>query len=72
MKKLLIISFDLIRQGESNTSLSIGSILSFIKQDEQYGDKFIAEHLSINMLSGQHPISKEYLYSKLAVYDFQK
>jgi radical SAM superfamily enzyme YgiQ (UPF0313 family) len=50
MKKLLIVSFDLIRQGESATSLSIGSLLTSLYQSDDYGQKFTVEHFSINLL----------------------
>lgn len=50
MKKLLIMSFDLIRQGESPTSLSIGSLISTLKGTEYYGHKFGVDHISINLL----------------------
>ncbi len=49
MKRLLIISFDLIREGESNKSLAISSLLAFLKTDSRYGKDFIAEHVSLNM-----------------------
>lgn len=50
MKKLLIVSFDLIREGESTISLSIGSLLSTLHQSEYYGHKFSVDHFSINLL----------------------
>lgn len=49
MKKLLIISFDLIREGESEKSLAISSILSYLKKDKRYGEDFFVYHLPINM-----------------------
>jgi len=49
MKKLLIISFDLIRDGEPSVSLSIASILSYLKSRKTYGLEFIVEHYSFNM-----------------------
>ncbi len=51
MKKILIISFDLIRPGESSTSLSIGSLLAALKQSEYYDNKFLVEHKSVNLLN---------------------
>jgi RNA-directed DNA polymerase len=50
MKRVLIISFDLIRPGEINTTLSIGTILSYLQNQEGYGSEFDAEHIPINML----------------------
>ncbi len=51
MKRLLIISFDLIRRGEINKSLAISSLLAFLKTDSRYGKDFIVEHVSLNMYS---------------------
>ncbi|MEZ4828272.1 MAG: B12-binding domain-containing radical SAM protein [Bacteroidia bacterium] len=48
MKHTLIISFDLIRQGELNQSFAIGSLLAFAKQDKTYGEDFIIHNISIN------------------------
>jgi len=49
LKKLLIISFDLFRKGESKKSLAISSLLSYLKNDRRYGIDFFAYHLPINM-----------------------
>jgi len=51
MKNLLIISFDLIRTGEPNTSLSIASLLSYLKQNEKYGYEFTVSHMSFNLVT---------------------
>ncbi|WP_143337113.1 B12-binding domain-containing radical SAM protein [Dokdonia pacifica] len=49
MKRLLIISFDLIREGESEKSLAISSLVGFLKADDRYGKDFVVNHISINM-----------------------
>lgn len=49
IKKLLIISFDFIREGENEKSLAIASILSYLKNDKRYGEDFLVYHLPINM-----------------------
>ncbi len=70
MKKLLIISFDLIREGESVKSLAISSILSYLKNDIRYGNEFIAEHLPINMFSLNNATKVEDLHDRLSDFDF--
>lgn len=49
MKKCLIVSFDLIRKGEVKESLSIASIMSYLKSDNRYRVWFEVEHISFNM-----------------------
>jgi len=49
MKHILLISFDLIREGEPSTTLSIGYLISFLKNDKRYGNEFIANHVSFNI-----------------------
>ncbi|MEZ4951932.1 MAG: hypothetical protein R2784_21435 [Saprospiraceae bacterium] len=48
MKHTLIISFDLIRQGELNQSYRDWLLLAFAKQDKTYGEDFIIHNISIN------------------------
>ncbi len=72
MKNLLIISFDLTRKGESRMPLAIGSMLSFIKKDKNYGTQFQIKHLSINMLQSPQKIQIEDFEYQLLVYDFSK
>jgi radical SAM superfamily enzyme YgiQ (UPF0313 family) len=50
MKKLLIISFDIVRDGECQ-SYAIGSLLSKLNTSEKYGIDFIVEWYSFNLLS---------------------
>lgn len=71
MKRLLIISFDLIREGESQTSLAIGSIISYLKNDRRYGSEFELNHLSINMFEFSKDNYVQDLYSELVIYDYQ-
>ncbi|MEL6625138.1 MAG: B12-binding domain-containing radical SAM protein [Bacteroidota bacterium] len=51
MKKLLILSFDLIRPGESAMPLAMGSILSYLKMDAGHNVTFTVDHHSVNMLA---------------------
>jgi len=48
MKKVLFISFDLIRDGEPGISLSAASLIAYLKNAETYGDVFSLEHQTIN------------------------
>ncbi|ARV14254.1 B12-binding domain-containing radical SAM protein [Polaribacter sp. SA4-12] len=72
MKNLLIISFDFIREGESETSLAIGSILSYIKNDIDYGIKFKASHLPINVLEFNENFEVSDLNKYLSNYNFNE
>ena len=72
MKKILIISFDLIRKGESKTSLAIGSINSYLKSDERYGIEFELENLSLNMFNLSKNSKVKDFHEELSVYDFKE
>ena len=72
MKKLLIISFDLIRKGESKTSLAIGSINSYLKSDERYGVEFELENLSLNMFNLSKNSKVKDFHEILLAYDFKE
>jgi radical SAM superfamily enzyme YgiQ (UPF0313 family) len=50
MRKTLLISFDLLREGEPATALSIASLLAHLKSNPAYGDEFVVEHVAINLL----------------------
>ena len=50
MKNVLLISFDLIREGEPEKSLSTASLLAFLKNDERYGSEFFVHLMPINLL----------------------
>ncbi|HRH02316.1 MAG TPA: radical SAM protein [Bacteroidia bacterium] len=50
MKKALIVSYNIIRKGEGPTPLSIASIIAYLKNDAEYGDKFEVDHASFNLL----------------------
>lgn len=49
-KNVLVVSFDLIRSGEANQSLSIATLMAYAKADHRYGNEFSITHYSINML----------------------
>ncbi|MEM6722034.1 MAG: radical SAM protein [Bacteroidota bacterium] len=70
MKKLLIISFDLIREGENEKSLAISSILSFLKKDKRYGEDFLVYHLPINMFKFDKNIAVNDLKPYLEIFNF--
>lgn len=72
MKKILIISFDLIREGESKTSLAIGSINSYLKSDKRYGIEFELANLSLNMFNLSKNSKVKDFREKLSAYNFQK
>jgi radical SAM superfamily enzyme YgiQ (UPF0313 family) len=59
LKKLLIISFDLIREGECQKSYSISSLLSYLKQDPRYNRDFQVDHISYNLFDESINISNE-------------
>lgn len=71
MKKLLIISFDLIRAGESKKSLAIASIMSYLKNDKRYGIDFLVEHFSINMFEIIKKTDRNDFFSGLFTYNFE-
>jgi len=63
IKHALIISFDLLGEGENNISLSVASLLAHLKNDDRYGKDFIVNHLSFNMW--RHENIEEALYKKI-------
>ena len=48
MRKALIVSFDIIREGEPETPLAIASLLASLKSTPEYGDAFTVENVSVN------------------------
>lgn len=48
MRKVVIVSFDLIRSGESEVSLSVGSLLASLRRD--LGGEFELHHIGVNLL----------------------
>ncbi len=54
MKQILLLSFDLVSEGEPNISLSIASLLAYLKQDKRYGNEFMVSHIGFNMLDFPH------------------
>lgn len=49
MRKLCLITFDIIREGEPETAYSIASILSFLKSKSEYGKDYLVDHFSFNL-----------------------
>lgn len=67
MTRTLLISFDLVRTGELGTSLSVASILAHQKSKEEWCDRMVVDHLSINMIEhGGHATAAEFA-ERLAV-----
>ncbi|MUH96582.1 radical SAM protein [Aliivibrio fischeri] len=48
-KKCLLVTFDFTQRGKSATSFAAGVLMSACKHNKHYGDKFTANHLSIEM-----------------------
>ncbi len=72
MKTALIISFDLIREGELPKSLAVASLLAYLKQDTRYGTEFIAESKSINMWHYRNNITNEFLWDLVEDLDLHR
>lgn len=71
MKKCIIVSFDLIREGEVEQSLSTASIISFLRRKEGYNSAFQIEHISLNMLT--MPLNSiAYFEDRFRLVDFAK
>ena len=59
-KRVLLISFDLIRDNEPAKSLSSATILANLKYDKLLTRKYSFEHQSINMLAYNSKINKNH------------
>lgn len=64
MNKLLLISFDLVKDGECD-SFAIGSLLSSLKSDKHYGENFEVQWHPFNLHSIEHFNLKYCLNSSL-------
>jgi hypothetical protein len=71
MKNILIISFDLVREGEVKTSLAVASLLAYLKNDKRYGNDFIVDHLSFNMVELKNTITNEYIEQYLSTFQLE-
>jgi hypothetical protein len=71
MKQFLIISFDLIRPGEIEKSLAIGSLLSFLKQDPALRNRIEFHHVSINSFNYGAGIFPDTFDSSLLMFDLE-
>jgi len=69
-KNVLIISFDLIREGEAEVSFAIASLLAYLKKDIRFGSDFTTHHLSFNMLELKNNITEIYFENYLSKYNF--
>ena len=65
MKNVLVVSFDLIRPGEVETSLAVASLLAYLKSREGYGDEFIVHHVSFNMFGPENQVTEAALEKDL-------
>ncbi|GMT45805.1 MAG: hypothetical protein IEMM0006_1637 [bacterium] len=61
LRNLLIISFDLINEGEPEISFSIASILASLKSDYSYKKDFDFHHISFNLLANEDINADSYL-----------
>jgi hypothetical protein len=70
MKNLLIVTFDLLRAGETAPSLAAASILSYLRSQPEYGTEFLADFRSINLLGRQALSNDELFEASLRHVDF--
>lgn len=49
MKKLALVTFDIVREKEPEVAFSVASILSYLKGQKEYGDAYDVHHISINL-----------------------
>lgn len=61
MKKVLIISFDLIRTGEVEKALAIASLMAYLKADMRYGNEFDVWHKTFNMWDLKNTVTDTFL-----------
>lgn len=66
MKKAIIISFDLIREGELPVSYAVGSILAYAKSQTGFGDAFHLEEVKVNGFAIENTFSESYFKKILA------
>ena len=71
MKKTLIISFDLIREGEVEKSLAIASLMSYLKADKRFGQDFEITHKCFNMWILRNKATSDYLETELNKYNIE-
>jgi radical SAM superfamily enzyme YgiQ (UPF0313 family) len=71
-KRVLLISFDLIRDNEPAKSLSSATILANLKYDKLLTRKYSFEHQSINMLAYNSKINKNHFKGFLGNIDLTK
>ncbi len=71
MKRLLIISFDLLRENDNDKSYAIGSILSYLKNDNRYKNKFDVLHLSVNMFKIDNRFNFNHIKQNLITFDLK-
>lgn len=72
MKEVVIISFDLIRQGEINRTYAISSLMAFAKQDPAYGEEFVVRNVCINAFGFPTQFDSKRFQSHIADIDFSK
>jgi len=70
MRNLLVITFDLLRAGESAPSLAVGSILSHLRSQPEYGSEFLCDFRSINLLGRESLPDDELFGASLRFVDF--
>lgn len=65
MKKVLIISFDLIRAEEVEKALAIASLMAYLKSDTKYGHAFNISHKTFNMWDLKNTVTDTFLEQAL-------
>lgn len=72
MKKALIVSYNIVRNGEGTIPLSIASIMAYVKSDPEYGFKFEVDHLPFNLLEEKENLSEfENCFKNVSLNDYQ-
>lgn len=72
MIRTLLISFDLVRPGESSTPLAIASILAHQRSEERWRERMDVTHLSINMLECGGSARPEQFEAVLSAYGMER
>ncbi len=65
MKKVLIISFDLIRTGEVEKALAVASLTAYLKADKRYKQAFDVFHKTFNMWDLKNTVTDTFLEQAL-------
>ena len=72
MRQLLIVTFDLIRDGEPSTPFAVGCLMSYLKNHKEYGYEFVAHHISFNLHEKEDLKANEVLQTIAKNHDLRK